>query len=168
MNNNPAELALSEAQRIWTSAKRFCLVSIGTGRLKSVQVVDILSTISKDFDSSDKSKVAWWNPGAKNATRSPTGLTALQKIAEACVELTTNSEPLHQRLLKLAMSADPEKRFPYHRFNVERDMQDIGLQEWYKMEEMAAHTSAYMEGEGELKRDKCVQALMSPSALECK
>src|SRR5579859_5702945 len=28
-HNNPAELALYEAQRIWTSARRFCLVSIG-------------------------------------------------------------------------------------------------------------------------------------------
>ena len=167
-HNNPAELALSEAQRIWTNAKRFCLVSVGTGRLKSVRVIDIQSAGAKEFYSSDRF-VSWWIPGTKNETRNPSGLTALKKIAEACVELTTNSERVHQRLLKHALSTDPEKKFPYHRFNVERDMQDIGLQEWYKIEEMAVHTTAYMEeGEGELKRNKCVQDLMSPPDIECK
>ena len=166
--NNPAELALSEAQRIWTSAKRFCLVSIGTGRLKSVRVVDG----SKESDSAVKSEVLRRIPGAKRVktmTKIPPGMAVLKKITEVCMELITNSEPVHQRLLKLTTSADPEKKFPYHRFNVERDMQAIELQEWNKMEEMAAHTAAYMEeGEGELKRNKCVQDLMSPPAIECK
>lgn len=167
--NNPAELALSEAQRIWTSVKRFCLVSLGTGRLKSIQIVDIQSAGSKESDRSNKSKILRWAPGVKTATRIPSGLAVLKKIAEACVNLTTNSEPAHQRLLKLAASVDLEKKFPYHRFNVERDMQDIGLQEWNKIEEMAAHTAAYMEeGEGELKRNKCVQDLLHPSVVECK
>jgi len=169
MHNNPGELALSEGHRIWTHAKRFCLVSIGTGRLKSVRVVDIQSTGSTEFNSF---KVSSWIPGAKRAktmTRIPSGLTVLNKMTEACVELTANSEFVHQRLLKLATSGDPEKKFLYHRFNVERDMQDIELQEWDKMEEMTAHTSVYMEeGEGELKRNKCVQDLMSPPAVECK
>jgi hypothetical protein len=100
--------------------------------------------------------------------RIPSGLTALKNVAEACVKLTTNSETVHQRLFKLVLSADPEKKFPYHRFNVEWDLQDIGLQQWDKMEEMAAHTAVYMEeGEGELKRNECVQDLMSPPAIEC-
>ena len=48
-------------------------------------------------------------------------------------------------------------------------MQDIGLQELNKMEEIAAHTSAYMEeGEGESKRNKCVQDLMSSPDIEGK
>jgi hypothetical protein len=122
MHNNPAELALSEAQRIWTSVKRFCIVSVGTGRLKCVRVVDVQSVGSKESDT-DISKVLWWIPGAQTTTRIPSGLTALKTIAEDCVKLTTNPEPVHQRLLKLALSADPGKKFPYHRFNVERDMQ---------------------------------------------
>ena len=31
-HNNPSQLVLDEAARIWPSVKRFCLVSIGTGR----------------------------------------------------------------------------------------------------------------------------------------
>ena len=40
-HNNPAELALSEAEKIWPKAKRFCLVSVGTGRLGSIRVVEL-------------------------------------------------------------------------------------------------------------------------------
>jgi Patatin-like phospholipase len=160
--NNPAELALFEAQKIWTSAKRFCLVSIGTGRMRPVRVVDISS------DSSNTSGVPWWILGVKSATKIPSGVTALKKIAQACVELTGNSEPVHQRLLQLATSPDPEKIYSYHRFNVARDLQDIGLEEWNKMEELAGHTTVYMEErEGELKRNKCVEDLMKPPAIEC-
>jgi len=93
----------------------------------------------------------------------------LKKMERACMDLTTNSEFVHQRLLGHVTSNDPEKKFPYHRFNVERDMEDIELQEWEKMEEMAQHTAVYMEqGEGELKRNNCVQDLMNPPAMECK
>ena len=99
-HNNPAELALSETQRIWKGTKRFCLISIGTGRLKSVRLVDIQSPGSKESDSSDK--VLWWIPtGARTITRNRSGLIALKKVADACVALITSSEPAHQRLLQV-------------------------------------------------------------------
>jgi hypothetical protein len=181
-HNNPAELALSEAQKIWTKTKRFSLVSVGTGRLGSVRVVEVEYTpsVSKESGNSKKSeiksKVLKWIPGAKIATRTakivsrtPEGLIALKKIGEVCVQLTTSSEPVHQRLLQLSLSSDPEKKFPYHRFNVERDMQDIGLEECNKMKEMMSHTAVYMEeGEGIARRNTCVQGLMNPQAMECK
>jgi hypothetical protein len=126
--------------------------------------------------SQNKFKVFKWIPGANSAiraaeiaSRTPGGLMALKRIGEVCVQLTTSSEPVHQRLLQLSMSADPEKIFPYHRFNVERDMQDIGLEEYDKMTEMMSHTAVYMEeGEGVAKRNTCVQDLMNPQAMECK
>lgn len=172
-HNNPAELALSEAQKLWTKTKRFCLVSVGTGRLGSIRVVEAAKGSGTET-SQKKSKVFKWIPvtnsqAAKFASRTPGGLMALKRIGEVCVQLTTSSEPVHQRLLQLSMSADPEKIFPYHRFNVERDMQDIGLEEYDKMMEMMAHTAVYMEeGEGVAKRNSCVQDLMNPQAMECK
>jgi predicted acylesterase/phospholipase RssA len=161
--NNPAELALSEAKKIWTTAKKVRLVSLGTGRLKSVRIVQI--------ESGPPRKKARWSgvvtsriPGVTTASRLPSGSAALLSIGEACVQLTTNTEPVHERLLRQSTSSNPDLQFPYHRFNVDRDMQDIGLEEWSKMEEMAAHTAAYMEGaEGEIKRNNCVHDLMNES-----
>lgn len=180
-HNNPAELALSEAQNIWTKTKRFSLVSVGTGRLGSVRVVEEYTpSVSKEPRNSNKSeiksKLLKWIPAAKMTTRAakivsrtPEGLIALKKIGEVCVQLTTSFEPVHQRLLKLSLSSDPEKKFPYHRFNVERDMQDVGLEECNKMKEMMSHTAVYMEeGEGIARRNRCVQDLMNPQAMECK
>ena len=157
--NNPAELALSEAHRIWTTVKYFCLVSVGTGRLNSVKVVDARHS---GAENSTPSSVRRSKRIRIEETESP-GLSALRKIGEICVELATNSEPVHQRLLKLSESHDPDKRFPYHRFNVERDMDEIELQEWNQMQAIGAHTDAYMEEvEGESKQNKCVQDLMNP------
>ena len=42
-HHNPAELALLEAQRIWSTGKRFCVVSVGTGRPRSVKIVEVIS-----------------------------------------------------------------------------------------------------------------------------
>ena len=93
----------------------------------------------------------------------------MKKIAEACVQLATSSEPVHRRLFQQSQSSDPQKTFPYHRFNVDRDLQDIGLEEWGKMQEMTAHTAVYMEeGEGVLRTNNCVQDLMNPQPMECK
>ena len=161
-HNNPGELALSEAQRIWSTVKRFSLTSIGTGRSKAVKIVD---TTSKKLDGLS-SKTVRFTTGT--TSRVAAGKAALGKIREACVELASSSEPVHQRLLKDSTSVDPEKRFPYHRFNVERDMHEIELQEWKQMEAIGSHTARYMEeGEGESKRDHCVQDLMNPAAIQC-
>jgi hypothetical protein len=164
-HNNPAELALSEAQRIWSTVKRFCLVSVGAGRSKAVKIVD---TNSKQLQRLH-SKMATLRVKLTMASRAAAGQKALAKIREACVELASNSEHVHQQLLKISTSIDPEKRFPYHRFNVERDMHEIELQEWKQMEAVGAYTAAYMEeGEGESKRNHCVQDLMSPPPIQCK
>jgi hypothetical protein len=56
-----------------------------------------------------------------------------------------------------------DKKFPYFRFNVERDIGDIGLEEWKKEEEMAAHTMAYLqEQEVEERKVECAEYLLNP------
>jgi predicted acylesterase/phospholipase RssA len=163
-HNNPAEVALSEAQRLWASVKTFSLVSVGTGRLKSVRIV------ATNTNQSPAPKTST----LENLIRGPTsaamaGEIALTKIRAACIELAFNSEHVHQRLLTLSASVDPEKRFPYHRFNVERDMHEIELHEWDAMELLGAHTTSYMEEIGrELKRNECVHMLINPPYIQCK
>jgi uncharacterized protein len=102
-----------------------------------------------------------WIPGLNTASRVPVGIKALTRIMEASVQLATNSEHVHQRILITAMSTNSDKSFPYHRFNVERDMDAVGLEEWRKMEAIGQHTARYMEeGEGEMKKNRCVHDLM--------
>lgn len=165
-HNNPAELALAEARKIWTKARRFCLVSIGTGRQSSVKLLNVTRSSSTVRDDQEQGSLVGWIfsmiPGATTASRVPSGMVALKNIVEACVKLTTNSEPVHERIYRQMQTARPNRALRYHRFNVDRDMDDIGLQEWQKIEEMASHTAAYMEeAEKIAKKDSCVQDLIA-------
>jgi predicted acylesterase/phospholipase RssA len=179
-HNNPAEVALSEARNIWTNVKRFCLVSIGTGRQKTVKFVQI-----------EDSDVSLFHPEAEQTTpnkskrdrlvkfpilttikktyRAPAGIKAVLKIVESCVESCNNSERVHERIQEAAYSVDASIQFPYYRFDVDRDMDKIRLEEWRKMTDMVALTGHYMSG-GETRRSKdiCVKCLLEPPKIECK
>src|SRR5213078_1466366 len=63
---------------------------------------------------------------------------------------------VHQRLQRRFRATDV-----YFRFNVERDVGDIGLEDWKMAEEIAAHTMAYLaEQEADEKKTTCVKCLV--------
>jgi hypothetical protein len=168
-HNNPSEVALDEARRIWPTCTEFGLVSIGTGRPKANSIMlsdaaeassDIQQSLFEDIKSYvPKMVIRSWGT-AKNLTP---GVKALIGMAGALARLATNSEDVHQRVQRA--SRENEKRFPYFRFNVPRDVGDIGLGDWNRSEEMAAHTSNYMnEYDAEEQRGRCVEFLLSASS----
>ena len=168
-HNNPSQLALDEANRLWPTVKRFCLVSVGTGRQRNVEFVDIKDS-DAPRDNESKRSILSRIPGATlllGVIRVPSGAMELANIGRACVEMSTSSEPVHQNLFRLANSHDSNLRFPYHRFNVDRGMETIGLEEWRTKVRMAGFTTRYMtEGEGEMKRNACVHDLLKPVPIE--
>jgi Zinc finger, ZZ type len=136
-HNNPAHLAINEAGRHWNT-EEICLISIGTGRQKSINIQASLESTRPDAE-------------------------RVRKIMEACAQLSSNSEDAHETIFQRYrfVANSPERVFSYHRFSVDRDMEDIELQEWDKQNDIVAHTSNYMsEGEGEQKRDRCVEHLL--------
>jgi hypothetical protein len=177
-HNNPAEVALEEAERIWPTAKHFCLVSIGTGQRRAIQIVDG-SRVNNDDDNVNTERslfeqvksfvpsIAAFMPGWKTATNFPPGVLALIKMAGALSKMITDSEHTHRRVRRIACSTDVDKQFPYFRFNVERDVGDIGLEEWRKEEELTAHTMAYLhEQEVEERKTNCVECLLNPPKFQ--
>ena len=159
--NNPSDAALREGQRLWPKAKRFCLISIGTGRQKSVQIAENTSTTH--YNNTSLSRSNTW-AGTRITDVVAEGLQKglrVHKIIELCARLSQSSEHVHQRILRASQPNDLTDGFPYHRFSVDRDMEDVELQEWNKHVEIADHTINYMsEGEGEYKRNECVKDLM--------
>jgi hypothetical protein len=168
--NNPSELALSEARRIWPKCTEFGLVSIGSGRPKanSIQlgeaaeaspevrqfIIEEIKTYLPNFV-----KQGW--KIAKNLTP---GVRALIEMSSALAKLASNSNDVHQRVQRASRSTEMDKQFPYFRFNVPRDVGDIGLGDWNKSEELAAYTNSYMkECETEEQRGLCVKFLLSAS-----
>jgi len=170
--NNPSELALSEAARLWPKSQQFCLVSIGTGRQCAIRIIDP----SKPDDDIEAQRSLFQQvksfvpdivslvPGWKTAKHFPPGVLALIKMTSALSSLITNSEDVHQRLLRAART--PDKAFPYFRFNVEREVGDIGLEDWKKEEEITVHTASYLEEqEAEERKTACVKVLIDPPSF---
>jgi predicted acylesterase/phospholipase RssA len=172
-HNNPSKLALEEAHRIWPKVKRVCLVSIGTGRQRNAEFMKIEDShvsSSKAVESKGRFRSMLGRiPVIRTMKNAPSGAMGLKNIAEACVAMSTSSEPIHHELYKSANSSDPDQRFPYHRFNVEKGMESIGFEEWKANVRMGELTTQYMrEAEGERNRNNCVQDLIKPAAVERK
>lgn len=169
-NNNPAQLALRESLRIWGRDVRVCLVSIGTGHPSATSLpyndselednVELQHSLFDEitgFLSNAASKIPYWD----TASRIPVGALNLIKIANALKSIATDSESVHQHLFEEAAH-----KYPYFRFNVERDVGDVGLEEWKKFNVLTAHTVAFMDLP-ERKRDKieCSKCLMNPAGF---
>lgn len=170
-HNNPSQVAQNEARLLWPTIRHFGIVSIGTGRHVGVQVVDPAKPIDdvETQRSVFKRMMSWLPrfedivPQWKTVKNFPPGVLALIKMAHALTSLVTDSENVHQELQRASRDPDAEKRFPYFRFNVQREVGDIGLADVEKQEKMTADTISYLE-EDETKelKGKCVEFLSTP------
>jgi predicted acylesterase/phospholipase RssA len=165
--NNPSEIALVEARRIWTTTDRkFCLVSIGTGRQAAVRITrdnDDIHAQRSAFEYLEDyiPEIVKFGPGWREASSLPPRVVALIKMQSALSSLITDSEGVHQRLQRDSQPTNNETRFPYFRFNVERDINDIGLGEWKRKEEMAAYTESYLrQHELEQRKIACARCVI--------
>ena len=166
--NNPAGLAIVEAQRIWNVNKTdVCLVSIGTGQQSAMSILDeslendletqrsLFRQVQSSLSNVASTVIPYW----KTARNIPPGILALLKMAGALTRVATNTEAVHDGLEREA-----HQRFPYFRFNVERNVGDIGLEDWRKMEALASYTKGYMStSELERKKIMCTKCLLDPS-----
>ena len=149
-HNNPSDITLSEARRIWPTCMQFGLVSIGTGRSRANPIQfshidegnpDAMRSLFEDIKSYIPNVVLRsWNTAKKLTS----GMKALIEMADALAKLETNSDEVVQRIERDSQS----KQLPYFRFNVPRDVGDIGLGDWTKASDLACHTKNYM-GESE-------------------
>jgi len=91
----------------------------------------------------------------------------VQEIAKEIVELSTRSERVHQEISVESNSKDPSRHFPYYRFNVDRGMEKIRLQEWKAKVRIEELTMGYMDDDGvKRKKNECAEMLCRPSEIE--
>jgi hypothetical protein len=104
---------------------------------------------------------------AAQITRIPGGIKVTAHIVKALVNLSTSSEGTHLRVYEEAHSQDEAARFPYFRFNVQRGLDEIGLEEWKMAEAMGDVTRSYLESP-DVKHvlEKCAAGLLNPFAFE--
>jgi predicted acylesterase/phospholipase RssA len=106
---------------------------------------------------------------ASQLTRMYGGARAAQHILEALITLTSNCEDIQRKVEDEAISEDDESsRFSYFRFNVQRGMDEIGLEEWRMSEAMAGLTDSYLDEPTKVKKalKECAKGLESPSSVQ--
>lgn len=146
--NNPAAEAIMEAHKIWPNRPIGCLLSIGTGLEKAIQL----------------------NYG--NDSMSEFHARLLQKlvpneffhseVAKYCIDSLMSCEKIHRDV----SSQFPDRITPYknyYRLNVPQGMSEIALEEWKKTDEIIALTESYMEhGEMEERKITIAKLLLNP------
>ena len=137
---------------------------------KNMGIVDINDWFNRfSFDVFFLFEISRWNQGFSVQRRFKNPLfgyrfkdlawhTQPDKDRQYPETIATDSESVHQHLFEEA-----EHKYSELRFNVERDVGDIGLQEWKKSDKLTAHTMAYMNLPQQ-KRDKieCSKWLIDP------
>lgn len=176
-HNNPAQLARQEARRIWPSSRSCCLVSIGTGRPKAIRIdyaklessdeLVRLNTRNAVLDSL-KTYIPGFARAADNFKKVknlPAGVMAVIQMAKAVSQLITSSEEVHRNLDTEAYENDANGQFRYFRFNVERDVGDIGFGDITNIHDMNVDTIAYMGDSARFMKMACVKQLIAPRAF---
>ncbi|KAI8945770.1 acyl transferase/acyl hydrolase/lysophospholipase [Xylaria longipes] len=103
-HNNPCEVLIEEARRLFPNHGQLQVLSIGTGLGDVITIKDSRRAI-------------------------------LKALAKMAATLTTVARKLHNQYRDSSQ---------YHRFNVERGLQDITLSDWEKTSTIAAHTGNYL------------------------
>jgi len=108
--NNPINQVLEEAKLMFPGRHIDCIVSLGTGQAKTIQI-----------------------PGKRERSLSHEVIKAMKNMAIDCE----------------ASAQDATRHFEhtpgvYRRFNVDQGMQDVGLEQWEKLDEVRSHTEQYM------------------------
>jgi len=145
--NNPSMEAIAEAHKIWPKRPIGCLVSIGTGLEKAIQLTD----------GSGKESYNWLLHKL-----APKASYRLDVAAKYCVDSLTSCEKIHH---------DVCSKFPdrivvdrnYFRWNVPQGLSDIGLEEWKKLSDVIALTNTYMKkGDVENRKLAVARLLLNP------
>jgi hypothetical protein len=146
--NNPAAEAITEAHKIWPNRPIGCLLSIGTGLERAIQ-------LSYTDESSPELRARLLYLFAPKASFQ-------QGVAQYCIDSLTSCEKIHRDL----SSKFPDRIAPYEnyfRLNVSQGMCEIGLEEWKKIGDIIALTQNYMEhGEMEKWKTSIVRILLDP------
>ena len=119
--NNPINQVLEEAELMFPHQDIACIVSIGAGQAQ---------TISVPNPRPPKPLFQWLLPSNVLPLHV---VDAMRKIATDCEE----------------SAHDAAQRFEhtpgiYFRFNVDQGLQDIGLEQWDRLDEVRAHTQQYI------------------------
>jgi predicted acylesterase/phospholipase RssA len=70
---------------------------------------------------------------------------SLISIAEACSKIATDTEKVADNLFETYCSSSGVLREKYFRFNVNRGLSGVGLEEWHKQDEIWSNTLSYLK-----------------------
>lgn len=163
--NNPSQVALAEARKLWINAKTFFLVSIGTCLRNPPTDAGVVS-LEPNGAIPFIDRLLQSIPGPPVSCIVPSGLSALKMIAEKCIQLNTNAAFVHELVLRESESWNPDCLLSYHRFHLERDIHDVGFEDWRKIEEITGVVDSIDDKNCEEERIQCARIILNQLPLE--
>ena len=141
---------MTEGKRTPRKDAKVCPLSIGTGHKSAISVIGIdesqidikverqhsVFALIKSSLSSAALDIPMWSTMANI----PPGVKALLKMGKALRGIATDTESTHEYL-----GREADQKFPYFRFNAERDIGDIGFHYSEQFQDLATHTTAYLK-----------------------
>ncbi|KAG0647789.1 Patatin phospholipase domain-containing 8 [Hyphodiscus hymeniophilus] len=79
-------------------------------------------------------------------------------VVKTCIDLALNSNKEAQKFIRGNKGKDLAEAGIYHRFDVDRGIETVSLDQWQKMDEVDAFTQAYLARNGTL-LEKCARSL---------
>jgi Patatin-like phospholipase len=147
--NNPTAEAIAEAYKIWPTRPIGCLLSIGTGLEKSIQL-----NYTEDASSEGVAKRLL-------QALAPMGSFHIE-VAKYCVASLTSCEKIHRDVSEQFRDR-VVAHVNYFRLDVPQGLSDIGLEEYKKVGDIIALTASYMEhGEMEERKKTVAKILLNP------
>ncbi|KAG8711322.1 hypothetical protein FRC11_003113 [Ceratobasidium sp. 423] len=136
---NPTPRLLEEAKQVYPGRAVASITSIGTGRSKTIQV-----------DTQHRGN-GWVLGGSM-----------MMRVMQAAHEMAEGSERVAEEMARRFA----EVRLGYYRLNVQQGTQGINASEWERLDEVAAHTRAYLDQtEIRLKLDGAVELISQGVAV---
>jgi predicted acylesterase/phospholipase RssA len=127
---NPTSYLLDEAKRLFPGRKVACIISIGAGHARTIAI-----------------------PKISRLNRALRLESSVSRALEATHGMATDNERVADEMSKRFADA---KGF-YYRLNVNQGMQGIEASEWERLDEVVAHTRAYMR---QLESDRSLDAIV--------
>ncbi|OCL07594.1 FabD/lysophospholipase-like protein [Glonium stellatum] len=120
-------------------------------------IFQLINEVSQEFSSREIGTILSLGTGVSSAISLGSGLLS---VAEACAKIATDTEEKAEAFTETYCGPGGKFRNKYFKFNVTQGLQNVGLEEWHKLDRTWASTQDYLKSQDQRERlNSCARSL---------